>query len=320
MRVVLAVVVLAILLVGAPAAAQDLGHRLIGTQGLGAGKQAGPGLYVADQLVFYSADTLRDRNGAAIPIEGLRMEALANALGVMFVLHIPEIATFVSATAAVPLAHLSVSSDRPEASVDRFGLGDVFLQPLRLGWRVDHLDVVSSYALYVPTGLFQLGSGGVSSGQYTHEWSLGATIFADRERRYYASALASYDLYHQKIGVDITRGDSVQIQGGVGASLFGLVELGVVGAGLWQVRDDRGSDLPPALQGSRDRAYSIGAELGIALATIRGRITARYSHELETRARPEGQVLVFQLALAAWQPEPPAAPEAEPDGDTSSRR
>lgn len=301
---------LTIVLLTSAAAGQDLGHRIIGTQGLNAGRQMGPGLYVGDQLVFYGAETLRDRNGAPIPVEGFRMEALANALGVMFVFHIPEIATFASVGAAAPLARVSVNSDRPETSIDRFGLGDIFLQPLRLGWRIDHLDVITSYALYVPTGLFQLGEGGVSSGQYTQEWSLGATVYADIERRYYVTALASYDLYHRKNGIDITRGDSVQIQGGMGVNLFGLVDVGVVGAALWQVRDDRGSELPSVLQGARDGAYALGGELGITLPVIRGRLTARYEREVDARARPEGQILVFQLVLAAWQP------ETEPDAET----
>lgn len=298
--------VLAILLAAGPAAAQDLGHRTVGTQGLSAGKQSGPGLYVTDQLVFYGAETARDRNGARIPIEDLHIEALGNGLGLTFVYYLPELATYLSATAAVPLAHASVSSSRPEVSIDRLGLGDVFLQPLRVGWRVDHLDVVSGYALYVPTGLFQLGEGMVSGGQYTHEWSLGIAAFADTERRFFATAMASYHLYEQKLGIDITRGDSVQIQGGAGASLFGLVEIGAVGAALWQVRDDRGSELPPALQGARDRTFALGGEIGITLAAIDGRITARYSRELEARARAEGQILSFQLSLAAWQPTAPA--------------
>src|SRR5690606_1865664 len=45
----------------------------------------------------------------------------------------------------------------------------------------------------------------------------GASMFFDSERRFRISALASYDLNHRKLGVDIRRGDTVQVQGGVGA-------------------------------------------------------------------------------------------------------
>ncbi|AKF03593.1 SphA family protein [Sandaracinus amylolyticus] len=299
-----ALLVVATLLTSAPAAAQDLGHRLIGTQGLHAGRLREPGLYVADQLGYYHADTLRDREGAVVPIEDLRVDALANALGLSLVVELPDELTHVAITAAVPLARASLSADVPEASLDNAGLGDVYVQPLSLGWRLPHVDVVTGYALYLPTGLFRLGEGGISSGHITHELSLGTTIFADDERRYFASAMASYDLHQTKNAIDIRRGDTLTIQGGIGATLFELVDVGVVGAALWQTRDDEGADVPLVLQGARDRVLALGGEISVALPSIPGRIGARYVHELDVRSRTEGQVLAFQLALVAWRPEP----------------
>lgn len=313
-------VVVAILWSAAPRAmAQDLGHRLIGTQGLRAGRQRDPGLYVADQLGYYAAEVLRDRHGATVPIEDLRLSALANALGVSAVLEIPELSTYVSFGAAVPLATVSMSSARPDVSVDRLGLGDVFLQPLQLGWRLPHVDLLAGYALYLPTGLFRLGEGSLSRGHRTHELSLGMNVSTDDETPFFVSALASYDLNETKSGIDLRRGDTVQIQGGIGATLFRLLDIGAVGAALWQVTDDRGADLPPALQGARDHVFGLGAEVGVMLPMIRGRIGARYVHELDARSRPEGQILVFSLAMAAWQPDADAPPPIEaPDEPVSA--
>jgi hypothetical protein len=78
--------------------------------------------------------------------------------------------------------------------------------------------------------------------------------------------------------------------------------VGVVGAGIWQVGDDRGADLPPVLLGARDRALGLGAELGVMIAPIRGRVGARYLWETGARSRPEGHVLVFELLITAWRP------------------
>lgn len=137
-------------------------------------------------------------------------------------------------------------------------------------------------------------------------------MFFDSERRFRISALASYDLNHRKLGVDIRRGDTVQVQGGVGALFADLIDAG--GAGLWQVTDDSGSDVPPVLLGARDRVAGIGAELGIMVAPIRGRVGVRYLWEAAARARPEGHVLVFEIAIVAWDPhaEGAASPEAAP--------
>lgn len=314
MRALLGCVIASTLFVDASVAAQDLGHRLVGTQGLYAGRQREPGLYVADQLVYYGADTLRDREGDEVPLEALRIDALGNALGLSVVLEIPGASTYVTMTAAVPLARASVSSDRPEASVDRFGLGDVFLQPFLFGWRAPHLDVVAGYAVYLPTGIFRLGEGNLSRGHVTHQLSLGGSVYADEERRWFVSAMASYDLNQAKEGIDIRRGDTLTIQGGAGATLFGLVDVGVVGAALWQVRDDAGIDVPAALRGARDRVYALGGEIAVALPALQGRVGARYVREVGVRSRSEGHVLVFQLALLVWSPEPRNRPEDERNG------
>ncbi len=297
-----------------PASAQDLGHRMVGTLGARAGEQRAAGLYVADRLVFYAASTFRDRHGDALVTDGASVDALANGLGLAATFEIDELDTFVSFTAAVPIARASIRSDRAEASLDRFGLGDVYLMPLGLGWRLPHVDLVTSYAIYVPTGLFRLGEGGLSRGHVTHELALGGTVFFDTERRFRISALGSCDLNHPKIGIDITRGATVQVQGGVGALLFDLVDLGLIGAALWQVTDDGGADLPPAILGARDRVMGLGGELAIVVAPIHGRIAARYFWETAARSRPEGHVLVFELAIVAWDPDAPARPETPQGG------
>ena len=132
--------------------AQDIGHRLPGLLGLDAGKAPEPGLYLVDRIVYYKADHIRDRHGDVVPVEGLRLGAFANGFGVAWVTELPYLATRASATIAAPLVDVRLNSDRPEASVERFGLADVFIQPLKLGWRRERFDAVTSYALYAPTG------------------------------------------------------------------------------------------------------------------------------------------------------------------------
>jgi len=100
---------------------------------------------------------------------------------------------------------------------------------------------------------------------------MGGTLFFDNERAFRLSALASYNLYHQKVGIDITRGDTVQLQGGLGGRLFQVVDVGLVGYALWQVADDRGSDLPLALRGRARASFGLGPEIGITIPALRAR-------------------------------------------------
>jgi hypothetical protein len=281
--------------------AQNLGHKLLGTLGLEAGAQQPTGIYVVNRFVFYRADELFDRNGNRVSLP-LELRGVTDGVGVGGTYQVRAIATYVNASVAVPLSHVTGTVGDAQASIDRFGLADAYIQPLELGWHLPHLDLVTGYAFYVPTGRFEPGgTGGVSRGSWSHELSLGHALYFDRRRRFHLSALASWELNARKIGVDLTRGSTIQIQGGAGATLTRIVEVGVVGYGLWQVSDDSGSALPPVLRGARDRTYGVGAELDVTIAEVHSRIIMRWTHDVGSAARPQGQMALVGLAWSPWR-------------------
>jgi hypothetical protein len=283
------------------ASAQDIGHKVLGTMGLQAGRQPDTGLYVSDAIVAYEATTLMDRHGNAIPV-GLDADAVAGMLGVAFAYEIPKAKTFVNVAIALPAAHASVNTSNPIASIDRFGLSDLFVQPLKLGWRTPRFELVTGYSLYAPTGESEPGGNdGVGRGQWTHEVSVGGSVAFDAARRLRLSALASLDVNGRKLQVDVTRGATLQIQGGLGYTLARVVSVGVAGYALWQVTDDSGSDLPPILRGARDTTYGAGPELGVVIPAIRCSLTARYEHDFESASRPQGELFFFGLTSALWR-------------------
>jgi hypothetical protein len=287
-----------VLLAAGRCAAQDLGHKLLGSLGLQAGSQPATGIYVANRLAFYDAKDLFDRHGQRIPL-AFDLRSVADSIGVSGTYEVRALATYVNASAAVPLAHVTGTIGDAQASIDRFGLADAWIQPLKLGWRLPQLDLVAGYAFYVPTGRFEPGgTGSVSRGSWSHELSLGHTVYFDRKRTRYFSALASWELNARKLGIDLTRGSTVQVQGGAGATVLRIVDVGVVGYGLWQVSDDSGAALPPVLRGARDRTYGLGVELGVTIAEARSQVTVRYAHDVGAASRPQGQLLVVGLTCA----------------------
>jgi len=293
----------ALLLAALPAHAQrDLGHKILGTLGLDAAVQRDAGLYLSDRLVWFHAGSVKDRDGNELPI-GLDLDAIANGIGAGFTWEVVPHA-FVDTALAVPVASVRGSTERPEASIDRLGLGDLFVQPLALGGRLHPVDLVAGYAFYAPTGRFTPGSStGVGRGHWTHQLSAGGTLFFDRRRAFRCTVLGSWDHNGRKRGIDITRGDTVQLQGGIGGPLHPLLVAGLAGYALWQVEDDAGADLPAALRGARERAFGLGPELSVPLRAIRTRLTARYTHDLAVRSRPQGGVLTLELTFVAWRPD-----------------
>jgi len=294
---------MALVLAGAPGVAQQLGHKVMGSLGLYAGTQPDAGLYVLNQFGSYGSNDIYDRYGHRIPVN-LNVNAVANFAGLQATLRLGH-SVYLNIAAAGPVSHVSLTSDQPEASVDEFGLGDIYVQPVEIGWKAEHMDIVGGYAFYAPTGLYiPHGSGGIGLGQWTHEFSLGGTVYFDRAKAWRFSSLASYDLNQRKEGIDITRGDTFQIQGGAGKRFrigknLGTLDVGAVGYGLWQVRDDRGADLPAALRGARDVALGLGPEADYTVARIRSRFTVRYCQDVVAKSRPLGRILVIGIVVLA---------------------
>jgi hypothetical protein len=298
----LSAVVALVLTTSIAARAQDLGHKVLGTIGLNAGARPPPGVHIANRFVYYAAGQLNDRDGDAIPNLGLDLDAVAGALGVAYTFEPPRSSTSVTVAAAAPIARVSVSTTAAETRLDKYGFADVYVQPMGFGWRAGRADIVASYALYLPTGRFRLEGRGVSSGHVTQQLSLGGQLAFDEARRWFVASLASYDLNGKKWGLDLTRGDTLQVQGGLGVRLVENVEMGIAGYAQWQVRDDHGADLPEQLRGARDRAVGLGPELAVAIRPLRAHLRVRCAWDISTAARPEGGILVAGLTFQAWQP------------------
>lgn len=283
----------------AEAQVQDLGHKLPGGVGLDAGTQPEPGLYLGDRFVWFSSSRAVDRDGNTVPVEALELDAFANAFGVAGTFEIDGL--YLSAAAALPFLRTSISADQPDVSIDRLGLGDVFVEPLKVGRRSQRFDVVGSYSFYLPTR--QEERNGVGRSEWSHQISAGGTLFFDDQRGWRVSALASYLHFRPKSGIDITRGDSTMVQGGIGGRVLRIVDIGIAGYGLWQVTDDSGSDLPEILRGARERVFGLGPEIDVAIPQLRSRLTARLEWDIAGRARPVGTLLFLGVTFVAWRPE-----------------
>ncbi len=297
---VLASILLMLTGAGVACADGDFGYKVLGTVGLDAGSQPEPGVYLGNRFLYLTADRLNDQQGNAVPVQGLDMKAFANVLGVSGTMQL-DAGPYLTAALAVPVARLSLHSDYPFNTLDRQGLGDIFLEPLKLGWRLPRLDITAAYSLYAPTG--QLNRRGLTQPQWVQQVSAGGTVFFDDARSLRLSALASYNIYGQKLHLDVTRGDSVQIQGGLGGRVFRLLDIGLAGFAMWQVAADRGADLPPRVLGQSEFAVGLGPEVGLAIPQIRAKLTARYEWDLVARSRLDGQILMVSLSLLGWPPD-----------------
>jgi hypothetical protein len=277
-----------------------VGHKILGTLGLDAGSQNDTGIYLVARSASYWSSELVDRDGHDLPV-GLDLYALGNNVSFQATYLVAPLATYINAGVSVPLAHVNASTQTPQANVDLLGLGDLAVQPLQLGWRLGQVEITTGYTFYAPTAAHEPGgSDGVGKGQWSHEPSLGGTVYFDADRTWAVSVLGSVEINERKLDVDIKRGSTLQLQGGLGKKLGGFLELGVASYALWQLEEDEGRDLPQELRGLHERAYGAGPELKFEFAKIRTNLSFRYEHDLAVWSRTAGQIFVAGVGFAPW--------------------
>jgi hypothetical protein len=284
---------------GTAFAQQDLGHKIPGTLGFKAGQQLDPGGYLGLGFLYYGSDQLIDRNGKPVPTRGLDVHAFASAIGFAVVFQLPGSPVYYTGSLSVPVVSLEAHAEEPAFAVSRNGLGNLAVHPVKLGWRAGPVDLVVGYGVYAPTGQFEPTA--LGKGQWTHELSMGGAFYCAPRRACVISALGSYELNGKKRGdIDLTRGDTMLVEGGIGIRLLRWLQVGATGYGLWQVRDHRGADVPSLLRGAHDRVYGVGPEVVLSIPSWRTQIDLRYTHDLGPRSRPVAQLFVLTLSVAAW--------------------
>lgn len=227
-RALVAALVAAGLAVAMPAHAQLSGNLLRGQYGLASGTQAPEGLVVTPFLYDYYTTQIVGPDGTPLPGTGSLNTFAAPGLNLWFV----SSWNFLGASygAVVSLWGTSVRSEFPtfNARQDTYGFGDMYVKPIELGWHTTYVDVITGFALWIPTGRYTPGGNdNTGLGQWGYEFSAGATVWFDQGHHLNFSSQAFYDLYSPKSGTigpndaKLQTGNVLSFQGGLGYQLLG---------------------------------------------------------------------------------------------------
>lgn len=294
---------IAVLLIGIaflciPLSAQYQGDQLPGLAGLQAGSQPGPGIYVTVPLYFgWSNISINDAQGNRV---------LKDASGEinLFVLPAVQVVTpFKILGANYGAAYtewinngvINVASANFQRSTS-YAFGDIYVQPLILGWHFSHADVTAGYSFFAPTG----GSNGQE--MWVNELNLGGTVHAGPGKKFNASTMMYYDFNRKKNDADIKVGDIVTLAGGIGRSfLKGAGNAGVAYGAQWKTTHDSGSDIPALLPITDGRTFGVGPEITVpvfAKGLNIGLVSFRYEWLVGPKTALGGQVLTSSFTFA----------------------
>jgi hypothetical protein len=177
-----------------------------------------------------------------------------------------------------------------------------------VGWELKRADLTAGYNLYMPTGKFEPGAtDNTGLGMWANEFTIGSTVYLDQKRTWNAAATFSLEFNTDKKDTNINVGDLGTVEGGLGKTFYKkvsgpipiIMNVGVAGYAQFKVTGDSGSDIPPLLQGLKDRVFALGPEFNIYVPKPRLTFLVRYEPEFAARNRTQGQTIVFSIAWVA---------------------
>jgi hypothetical protein len=206
------------------------------------------------------------------------------------------------ATATLILSKNSLESDVEGSLGGGAGLGDLFIQPLILGWTKGQYDWRVAYGIVAPTGRFEAGADdNVGAGYWTHAVSSGFTSRFAGEDGSSVSAFLMYELHGRQETTDVRPGDTLTLDAswmhGIARGSDRRAQLGVVGYAQWQMSDKRGPGVTPEQAQDHYRVYALGLAGSMRFGRRSG-LAVKLFREFGARSTFEGYSAQLSASVA----------------------
>jgi hypothetical protein len=260
------------------------------------------GFSYSNQLIYYARDAVKDDGGATLPIVGLNA-VLMDMNSFIWASRGTIAGARYSATATIPIARNSLTSDVQGKISGGSGLADSYFLPLILGWDRDPMSLRAMYGILAPTGRFRAAAAdNVGSGYWTHTLSSGQTFRLLSTQRLVVSLFEMYEVHTAQRGTDIRPGDTFDLDYSFMCGVARQAELRVdVGLAGYMQRQTTAKAEPNGSPASSSTRYAVNA-LGVAASGAfpkhRVSVVVKYFDEFANRATFEGYSVQVAGAIA----------------------
>ena len=285
-----------VLLIALPASAQLGSENVRGDYGMKSGSQGPPGLYIGNIFYFYNTDTVKNLAGEEL-LKSPRIDIFGDLILGSYVTKKKILGGNYGFMAALPILNAELALPTLDVGNQTWGLGDMYIKPLELGWHFTHADVIAGYAFMAPTGRYTAGANNNTGlGMWGNEFSAGTTIYFDQGKKWHAAGLGFYEIDTSKQDLDFKSGDVFTLEGGVGrAFLQGYANAGLAYVGQWKVTEDSGADVIPLVRGKKGSMFALGPELNMPVSKKGIFLGFKYLFDVRSRLATSGNYLVLSL-------------------------
>ena len=290
-RVVLAI--LAYLLIGsAQASAQVRGVYPLGMSATNSGITPEAGFSYANQLLIYTRDELKGPQGNLLATGRQSVVMDMNSLIWVSKAEIFRGAKF-SASATLPFANNSLTSDVTGPISGAAGFADSYYQPFILGWATERAAIRAVYGFLAPTDSFRAGANdNIGSGYWTHALSSGQTINLTKNKATSVSTFQMYEFHTTQQSTNIHPGQTLNLDYSL-THTFSLgadarLQPGLVGYNQFQTTDKTGPTITPEQAKAHYRVSALGFASNVIFPSREVSLGFKYFKEFANRATFQG--------------------------------
>jgi hypothetical protein len=282
--------------------AQVRGVYPVGMNATNSGVTPEAGITYSNLFVFFSRDEKKDSEGNVVATgQNSIMMDLNTLVWVSKKIDFLGGAIF-SASATLPVANNSLTSDLVGSLSAGGGFADSFYQPVILGWSTKRVDVRAIYGFLAPTGKFEAGSNNnVGSGYWTSVLSSGQTIYLNENKVTAFSAFEMYEFHGTQEGTMVHPGQTLNLDYSLTHAfpISGSVrlQLGLAGYGQWQTTAKNGPAVTPAEAAARYKVNALGFAANAIFPGRHASMGMKYFREFECRSTYQGYTLQISAAI-----------------------
>lgn len=234
---------------------------------------------------------------------------------------------FSNSNIAASLSTVEGLGTNPQTS--QFGVGDMFVQPVWIGWNRKHFDVAAGYGFYAPVGKYDTTTinfpsgpqtvtspGNIGLGYWTNQIQGNVTWYPSVKRGTAVTNTITAEFNGGQRDTGYTNGNFLTWNWGVSQYLpldkqfKYLAELGVAGYSQWQISNSTGPNV--SNPSYHDQVQGVGVQAGILSTRLGMQLNFRYMNEFYAANRFRGNSYSLNFGYTIKKPKPAAAPATPP--------
>jgi len=305
-------------------------HYPAGNEGIKCATMPAAGFYVEDYNSFYFYDIVPGFGGQAQ--KGFEQFSYTQTPRLIWMTPWQILETDLGAAVRIPLVERSYTHSVPygppispspfptynykTVTDSQFGLSDIQIEPIILGWHLKHFDFAAGYSLWIPTGDWNHGNyifDNLGQGYWTHSIEFGATWYLDNKKTWALALLNHYDLNTKQYSTlvivpvspahplgeaseDTALGDIDTLEWGISKTVTKGCDMGITGYYQQQVTATTGPELNgPTWSNERIHVAGIGPEIKVASEKWGLSGSLRYAYEFSAMDHPQGNLVNLTL-------------------------